>query len=90
MAKVAKSVLRRVHRWLIRYHLVLVIILSVFHIGLASLPTRDSGKADCAGGIAIAACTEDKPSWTDRTVRVTSRGSRLWWTRDCPFALADS
>ncbi len=55
MAKVAKRVVRRVHRWLIRYHLVLVIVLSVFHIGLASLPTRDSGKADCPGGLANAA-----------------------------------
>jgi hypothetical protein len=62
MAKVAKSVLQRVHRWLIRYHLVLVIVLSVFHIGLASLPTRDSGKADCAGVLALAACTEAEPT----------------------------
>jgi hypothetical protein len=47
MAKVAKRVHQRVHRWLIQYHMVLVIVLSVFHIGLASLPTRDSGTADC-------------------------------------------
>jgi hypothetical protein len=62
MAKVAKSVLRRVHRWLIRYHLVLVIVLSVFHIGLVSLPTRDSGKADCARKMAIRAWRSDYSS----------------------------
>ena len=46
MAKVAKSVFQRVHRWLVQYDLVLVIVLSVLHIGLAWLPTWDSGGAD--------------------------------------------
>ena len=32
--------------WFNRYHFVLVLILSVIHISLAALHTRDSGKAD--------------------------------------------
>lgn len=51
MAKVAKRVLQRVRRWLVQYHMVLVVVLSVFHIGLASLPTRDSGRADCRANL---------------------------------------
>lgn len=48
MANSAKSVIQRVHDWLLRYHLVLVVVLSMFHIGLASMPTRDSGRAGCS------------------------------------------
>lgn len=47
MANLAKGAIQRVHDWLLRYHMVLTVVLSMFHIGLASMPTRDSGRAGC-------------------------------------------
>jgi hypothetical protein len=32
--------------WLSRYHLVVVLVLSLLHVSVAALQTRDSGKAD--------------------------------------------
>ena len=32
--------------WLSRYHIVIVLVLSLLHVSLAALHTRDSGKAD--------------------------------------------
>jgi hypothetical protein len=37
---------KSIRDWLSRYHLVLVLVLSLLHVSLAALHTRDSGKAD--------------------------------------------
>ncbi len=46
MANARKSVIRTVRDCAVRNHLVLVIVLSAIHIGLATLPTWNSGRAD--------------------------------------------
>lgn len=46
MANAGKSVIRTVRDCAVRNHLVLIIVLSAFHIGLAILPTWNSGRAD--------------------------------------------
>jgi len=40
------QVVRNAGIWLNRYHVLLVCILSVAHIGLSCIHTRDSGRAD--------------------------------------------
>jgi hypothetical protein len=41
-----KQAVRGVRNWLQKYHVVLVCILSVIHIGLSCIHTRDSGRTD--------------------------------------------
>jgi len=54
MANLAKSAVQRVHDWLLRYHVVLAVVLSLLHIGLTSMPTRDSGRAGCSENSSLA------------------------------------
>ncbi len=46
MDNIMKRVVRNVRIWLNKYHILLVCILSVAHIGLSCIHTRDSGRAD--------------------------------------------
>ena len=41
-----KETVRKAGNWLNKYHVLLVCILSVAHIGLSCIHTRDSGRAD--------------------------------------------
>ncbi len=69
MGKTTSGTVQCVGRWLRQYHLGLVVALSVLHIGLVVVPTRDSGRADLhfsvrvpgwlASGSASAICRYD-------------------------------
>jgi hypothetical protein len=45
MDKDEGGLVRKTVDWLNKYHLVLVVLLSAMHIGLACIHTRDSGRA---------------------------------------------
>jgi hypothetical protein len=45
MDKDEGGLVRRTVAWLNKYHMVVVILLSAMHIGLACIHTRDSGRA---------------------------------------------
>jgi len=50
MDKKMKQVVRNARIWLNKYHVLLVCILSVAHIGLSCIHTRDSGTAVLENG----------------------------------------
>lgn len=52
--------------WLSRYHIGIVLILSLFHVSRAALHTRDSGKADLS-----LLCPSNASSSTCRAVAAT-------------------